>query len=68
MIQYRKKDGTLGQIEPEKVHEISISDGCFRITLIDYGWDEYDYYFYYINNIVELRISDDNDKRSILFF
>ena len=67
MIQYMKKDGTLGQIETEKVHEINISDGCFRITLIDYGWDEYDYYFDYINDVVELKIGDD-DKRNILFF
>lgn len=64
MIQYRKKDGTLGQIEPEKVHDISISDGYFSITLIYYGWDEYDYCFDYINDVVELRIGDD-DSRSI---
>jgi hypothetical protein len=67
MIQYRKKDDTLGQIKPEEVYDISISDGCFRITLISYGWDKDDYYFDYINDVVELKIGND-DKRSILFF
>ena len=58
MIHYRKKDGTLGQIEFEKIHDISILDGCFRITLIYYGWDEYDYWFDYIDNVVEFTIDN----------
>lgn len=59
MIQYRKADGTLGQVDTEKVHSIDISNNYFRITLIEYGWDEYDYYFDYIDNIIDLRIEKD---------
>lgn len=60
MIQYRKADGTLGEVDTKNVHSIDISNNCFRITLITYGWDEYDYYFDYIDNIIDLRIGDND--------
>ena len=56
MIQYRQEDGTLGEFNPEKLNRITVENGRFTVRLIHYGWDEYDYEYEEISNIIELRI------------
>lgn len=56
MIQYRKSDGSLGQFDSDKLHKIEAKDNAFTVTLIYYGWDEYDYWYDTIEDIIELRI------------
>jgi hypothetical protein len=56
MIQYRKSDGSLGQFDSDKLHKIEAKGNTFTVTLIYYGWDEYDYWYDTIEDIIELRI------------
>ena len=56
MIQYRKTDGTLGEFDADKVHRITTDGHTFTVTLIYYGYDEYDFWYDEINDICELRI------------
>ena len=56
MIQYRKLDGTLGEIDPNKLYKIDTSGNTFKVTLKYYGWDEYDFWYDEIPDIIELRI------------
>ena len=56
MIQYRKSDGSLGGCDSNKVNSIDINGNTFTITLIHYGWDEYDYCYEKINDVIEVRI------------
>ena len=56
MIQYRKTDGTLGEFDADKVHRITTDGRTFTVTLIYYGYDEYDFWYDEINDICELRI------------
>ena len=55
MIQYRKLDGTLGQIN-NKIHSIKPKGHTFEITLRHYYFDEYDWEDEIIDNIIKLRI------------
>lgn len=54
MIQYRKLDGTLGQIN--NIYSIKQKEHTFEITLRHYYFDEYDWEDEIIDNIIELRI------------
>ncbi len=56
MIQYRKLDGTLGEIDPNKLYKIDTNGNTFKVTLKHYGWDEYDFWYDEIPDIIELRI------------
>ena len=56
MIQYRKLDGTLGEIDPNKLYKIDTNGNTFKVTLKYYGWDEYDFWYDEISDIIELRI------------
>ena len=56
MIQYRKLDGTLGEIDPNKLYKIDTNGNTFKVTLKYYGWDEYDFWYDEIPDIIELRI------------
>ena len=56
MIQYRKLDGTLGEIDPNKLYKIETEGNTFKVTLKYYGWDEYDFWYDEIPDIIELRI------------
>ena len=56
MIQYRKLDGTLGEIDPNKLYKIDTNGNTFKVTLKYYGWDEYDFWYDEILDIIELRI------------
>ena len=56
MIEYRKSDGTLETCDSDKVKSIDIDGNTITITLIHYGWDEYDYWYERITDIIEIRI------------
>ena len=56
MIQYRKADGTRGEFNSDRLYQINIKDGKFVVTLKDYGYDEYDFWYSEITDIIELRI------------
>jgi hypothetical protein len=56
MIQYRKLDGTLGEIDPNNLYKIDTNGNTFKVTLKYYGWDEYDFWYDEIPDIIELRI------------
>jgi hypothetical protein len=56
MIQYRKADGTIGEFNSDRLYQINIKDGKFVVTLKDYGYDEYDFWYSEIDDITELRI------------
>ena len=56
MIQYRKADGTLGEFNSDRLYQINIKDGKFVVTLKDYGYDEYDFWYSEITDIIELRV------------
>ncbi len=56
MIQYRKSDGSLGQFDSDKAHSITTDGKKFTVTLKHYGWDEYDFWYETIDDIIELRI------------
>ena len=56
MIQYRKSDGTLGEFDSEKIYQINVENGKFHVRLIHYGWDEYDFWYEDLEDIIELRI------------
>lgn len=55
MIQYRKKDGTLGEIRSGSCR-IYVKDDSFTISRRIYGYDEYDWEDDEIKDIIELRI------------
>ena len=56
MIQYRKSDGTLGEFDASKLSGIEAKENSFTVRLIHYGWDEYDFWYDDIEDIVELKI------------
>ena len=56
MIQYRKSDGSLGEFDSDKQFSISSNGHTFTITITHYGWDEYDFWYEEINDVIELRI------------
>lgn len=56
MIHYRKSDGTLGECDPDRVSSIEVSGHTFKITLKYYGWDEYDFWYDEITDVVEMQI------------
>ena len=56
MIQYRKLDGTLGDIDQNKLYKIETEGNTFKVTLKYYGWDEYDFWYDEIPDIIELII------------
>lgn len=57
-IQYRKSDGTLGSFDSDKLYEINVDPETrkFHIKLKSYGWDEYDYWYDDIYDVIEIRI------------
>ena len=55
MIQYRKTDGTLDTIDSNNC-SIEVKDHSFTIVRKIYGWDEYDFWYDNIEDIIELRI------------
>ena len=56
MIQYRKSDGMLGDFNSDKLYKIEVVDHKFKVTLKHIGWDDYDFWYEEINDIIELRI------------
>lgn len=56
MIQYRKSDNSLGEINPDKVRSISADGHTFTVTLRHYYYDDYDWEDEEITDIIELRI------------
>lgn len=55
MIQYRTRDGKLGQVD-ESSCRIQVTGDTFTITKRKYGYDEYDFWDETIDDIIELRI------------
>lgn len=56
MIQYRKSDGSLGEFNSDKLYSIKVKENTFTITLKNYGYDEYEYCYEEITDIIEIRI------------
>lgn len=58
MVQYRLKDGTLGQFDPDKMCDIRYNSqtNTFTVKLRSYGYDEYDFYDDEITDIIEIRV------------
>ena len=57
MVQYKTSSGTLGQFDPGKLYRIMVTeDNRFTVELKHYGWDEYDFWYETLEDIVELRI------------
>lgn len=56
MIQYRTSDGRLGEFDSDKLYSIGVNGSTFTITLKHYGYDEYDFWYSEITDIVEIRI------------
>ena len=56
MIQYRKADGMLGDFNSDELYEICIVDHKFKVILKHIGWDDYDFFYENIDDIIELRI------------
>ncbi len=56
MIHYRKSDGTLGECDPDRLHSVTVSGHTFTITLKYYGYDEYDFWYDEIKDVVEMQI------------
>ena len=56
MIQYRTTDGTLGEIDNNKIYSIEPNEHTFTITIRHYFYDEYEWEDEIIDNIIELRI------------
>ena len=57
-IQYRRSDGTLGSIDSKTLKEINVDPKTNKLTIkqIFYGWDEYDYWFGEIEDVIEIRV------------
>ena len=57
MIQYRKQDGTLGEVDDSNGScSIEVKDHSFTIVRKIYGWDEYDFWYDNIEDVIEVRI------------
>lgn len=56
MIQYRTSDGSLGEFDSDKLYSIEVKGGSFTITLKHYGYDEYDFWYSEITDVVEIRM------------
>ena len=57
MIQYWKRDGTFGVTDEDNGSiTIEIKNHSFTIVKQIYGYDEYDFWYDNIEDIVELRI------------
>lgn len=56
MVQYRKSDNSLGEFDPDRLYSIEAKGHTFTVTLKYYGYDEYDYWYDEITDIIELRI------------
>ncbi len=57
-IQYRKSDGSLGSFDSDKFYSTTVNNETksFNIKLKCYGWDEYDYWYEDIIDVIEIRI------------
>lgn len=56
MIQYRKADGTLDSFDSDNLYGIEAKGHTFTITLKHYGYDEYDFWYSEIEDVIEIRI------------
>ena len=56
MIQYRQSDGILGDLNSDNLYEITTDGHTFTITLKYIGYDEYDFWYNTIENVIEIRI------------
>jgi len=56
MIQYRKADGTLDSFDSDNLYGIEVKGHTFTITLKHYGYDEYDFWYSEIEDVIEIRI------------
>lgn len=56
MIQYRKSDGTLGELDSDKLSNIRVEGNTFTIALRHYFYDEWDWEDEEITDIIEIRI------------
>ena len=64
MIYYKKADGTSDLIDDDKCdcHVWPTKNHTFTIERTSYGWDEYDYYIDTIENVVEIRIEQNQSQ------
>ena len=56
MVQYRKSDNTLGEFDPDRLYSVEAKGHTFTVTLKYYGYDDYDFWYDEITDIIELRI------------
>ena len=56
MVQYRKSDNTLGSFDADKLYSVVPKGNTFTVTLKYYGYDEWDFWYDEITDIIELRI------------
>ncbi len=56
MIQYTKSDGTVGEFNSDNLSSIDVKGHTLTVTLRYYGYDEYDFWYDEIDDIVELKM------------
>lgn len=56
MIYYKKANGTSGTFDSDKLYHLEAKEHVFTITLKYYGWDEYDFWYEEIPDIIEITI------------
>ena len=56
MIQYRKSDNSLGEINPDKLYRVDVNGSTFTVTIRHTYYDDWDFEDEEITDIIELRI------------
>ena len=56
MIHYRKSDNTIGEFDSDRLSSIDVKDHTFTITLKYYGYDEYDFWYEKITDVIDISI------------
>ena len=56
MIHYRKSDNTIGEFDSDRLYSIDVKDNTFTITLKYYGYDEYDFWYEKITDVIDISI------------
>ena len=56
MIQYRKSDNSLGEIDGDKLSRVDVNGNTFTVTIRHTYYDEWDFEDEEITDIIELRI------------